>query len=440
MFLGFAKHISLVLLLLIDQLARGAVGSVTAEEYRVKDLDEFYVGCYWTLRVHNGICNAAGNCFEAKIVAATLQDQFFDFYESSSTSAPPIEQVQWLLQVPDVELQTNFHLCPGLILTALVFDATLRLPIDGLAAASVRFKQAEHLLATLPDDVLDVAFKMFPLQLAIDRFIAEEAALPASPREASASFVVTRCRNSLDWLRNVTIPATAQLHVYEKCNASLELGEAAELETRFASVTEHAYVLDNVDGVMTGECAGYLQFIVDYYDSLPDFVFLLHDDAYRHLKIPFLKVLTRALVTSPDSLKLDMVHLNYVRVASLNTPCMRQVFQDVFHEELPGRLATYCCGQFLVTREAIHRRPKAFYEDLLLRLRRNWDQVCSLGDMPCYVLEFLWQKVWRNSTQLPLRSQDASLPLFARHDHFQGGFMPGDFSLWFSRNSAWTGV
>jgi hypothetical protein len=168
----------------------------------------------------------------------------------------------------------------------------------------------------------------------------------------------------------------------------------------------------------------------------------LHDDAYKHLKIPFLKILGTALSQGHFSPQVDFLHLNFFRVVGLNTRCMRQVYQDVFNEELrsDARLSTYCCGQFLVHRDAIRRRPREFYEDLLARLRRNWDNVCTLTDKPCYILEFLWQKVWRDQPILPERTRDHSLPIFARHDHNPHGFLPSNYSIWLSGQSAWPGL
>jgi hypothetical protein len=416
--------------------------SLTPEEYRRKDFSEFYVGCYWTLRMKNGFCDQSGQCVQADIQAADLQERFFAFYENAGP--PPIEATQWLLSVGDSELFETSNICPGLVLTAIVFDATLRLPIDGEAAALSKFHRAESLRTSLDEVTLDTAYRMFPLHLAYDRF-QNDLAKYRSVLSTPSTYVITRCRNSLDWLRNITIPANAHLHVYEKCNNPIANDEVDFINSAFSIFTDHQYTLDTQDGLMTGECAGYLQYIVDFYHELPDYVVFLHDDAFRHLKIPFLKILGKALANGGLNLSfsgltaspVDLIHLNYYRVASLNTPCMRKVYENVFNETLSARLSTYCCGQFLVHKTAIRRRSKEFYINLLLRLRSNWDNVCSLGNMPCYVLEFLWQKIWRDTPMLVNRINDVTLPIFARHDF--PDVAKEDYSLWFASQSSWKG-
>jgi hypothetical protein len=245
--------------------------TLSPEEYDKTEFPEFYEGCFWTLRVRNALCDHAGRCHQAELLAAEMQEQFFNFY--TADESPPIDTPQWLLSVPNSDLWEIFDMCPGLVLTALLFDATLRLPVEGAEAAYVRFSQVETLMRGMKSYALETAFRMFPLELAINRFSRD--LLELHTRKASAApvvqthYVVTRCRNALSWLQYLTVPAAASLHVYEKCDTAIESREVEFINRAFTNFTEHTYALDKTDGYMTGECSGYLQYIIDFYDELP---------------------------------------------------------------------------------------------------------------------------------------------------------------------------
>lgn len=152
------------------------------------------------------------------------------------------------------------------------------------------------------------------------------------------------------------------------------------------------------------ECPGFLSFIIEHYDSLPDLMILLHGYPFDHnaLILEHLRGLFEANreFGLPD---LSYVHLNpniYTRCYHNNatTALSRALGLD---DELlrdwpapgPGMPTSYPCyhgkfsnAQFIVSRAAVHRRPLSFYR-LALKL--------SVDQEDCIQLEWLWHAIFR---------------------------------------------
>ena len=424
-----------VILLLLSTASAG-VDRPTADYFRSLPKTEFYVGCYWNLRLRHNVCNHNG-CFDAEILAHDMQTKLNDFFNENGP--PPIEEVQWLLAGGDSEILETFQLCPGLIAAALILQAELVLFTDGHELSYLYFTKYEKMENLLSQDQKDIMYAMFPIEQAKIRYfdLINKATDLMKRVNVTHDFVITRCRNNLDWFRNITVPLNSRLFVYEKCEA--DLTEIIYLTSVFSQVIQIPYLLDDSDGLMTGECSGYLQHILTTFDDLADFTVFLHDDAPRHLQIPYMqtigKSMKRGLYQAP------FLHLNHERYAEMYTPCLANTFEVIFGEKLTSRLGTYCCGQFVVSRESIHSRDIAFYNRLMSSLRKGWFGFCGTGNTPCYVLEFLWQKVFTDKEVLPLRRNDATLTSFLRYDHGRITRLPSqlDLSLWQSSQSSWNG-
>lgn len=151
------------------------------------------------------------------------------------------------------------------------------------------------------------------------------------------------------------------------------------------------------------EASKYLQYIVDHYDDMPeDVVFVQAGRQDWHDPLPKDVSLSRwnwgaaaesgglaSLPTAAPCLVEDSVELPLQQIVSgsqevqrQNPNCvngvkehmpkqmatLKQVWANVFQDELgplPQRWLTHCCAQFEVTRSAVHRHRKAFYESLL---------------------------------------------------------------------------
>ena len=117
------------------------------------------------------------------------------------------------------------------------------------------------------------------------------------------------------------------------------------------------------------ESSAYLQFIVDNYDKLPDYMAFIHGhETAWHQARPIL-----------DAIRLGRWR-DHKEYYSLNTRCtndwdmndpdfgghsarfVREMWDELFKDLLgpkPTRLSSACCAQFITTREAIRRIPLA---------------------------------------------------------------------------------
>ncbi|KAF4659128.1 hypothetical protein FOL46_006708 [Perkinsus olseni] len=128
----------------------------------------------------------------------------------------------------------------------------------------------------------------------------------------------------------------------------------------------------------------------------------------------------------------------------MRTDCLSRAHQRIFGDELKTDefLSSYCCGQFVVSRKSIMKRSIDSYNNMNNIIRTGWNGTgCEIGNMPCYIAEFLWQKVFTGLSSLPLRASDNSLPLFLRYDHGRSTRLPSslDFSLYHMSQSSWRG-
>ena len=116
---------------------------------------------------------------------------------------------------------------------------------------------------------------------------------------------------------------------------------------------------------MSGECTAYLAYILERYsqNDWPDYVAFLHDDAPRHIRPAFLNIAMQAI--QRRTYDVGFLHLTHERYAATITPCFRTVYKMVFSEELGNRLlSSYCCSNFLVSKNRILGQTEEFYQRL----------------------------------------------------------------------------
>uniref|UniRef100_A0A7S2VFW7 Uncharacterized protein n=1 Tax=Zooxanthella nutricula TaxID=1333877 RepID=A0A7S2VFW7_9DINO len=90
-----------------------------------------------------------------------------------------------------------------------------------------------------------------------------------------------------------------------------------------------------------------------------------------------------------------------------------------------GPLSTYCCSQFAVSRDRILSRPREDYlrmlqlvdgsiPDMCIRIGPAFEQYKGARLSHCYFFEFMWHVVFGEGEDLPLRADDARLPVAFR--------------------------
>merc|ERR1719436_239897 len=161
---------------------------------------------------------------------------------------------------------------------------------------------------------------------------------------------------------------------------------------------------------MTGECTAYATHIIRalHANILADYTIFMHDDAPRHIRLSLLSLTLRGMRSG--AYDVPFLHLSHERYPSFKTRCLRDVYQRVFGEELTGTLGTYCCAHFVVQRSRIEARGATFFERLLGLVgnapyaQKNGGQ-CNVGSKPCYVMEFMWHRIFGEEDELPPRSE-----------------------------------
>jgi hypothetical protein len=197
--------------------------------------------------------------------------------------------------------------------------------------------------------------------------------------------IVARHREDLAWLRRV--PRTVRLQVYDKSGAPPAPGHRA---------------LPNVGR----EAHTYLHHLVEHYDALPDLLVCVQGHPFDHA--PDLHKRLRALAEGRERVEAfrwlgflvdedDATGSRLFQRWSKNpehTPLdMRGFWRAVFGDgACPERFVFFGGGQFIVARETIRRRPRAFYArardvaagfpDAAHGFERCWDAVFGVDGLP----------------------------------------------------------
>eukprot|EP00929_Paragymnodinium_shiwhaense_P034389 TRINITY_DN18723_c0_g1_i2.p1 TRINITY_DN18723_c0_g1~~TRINITY_DN18723_c0_g1_i2.p1 ORF type:complete len:560 (-),score=102.75 TRINITY_DN18723_c0_g1_i2:2-1681(-) len=392
--------------------------------------EEFFQGCLWTWRQKLSMC-LGGNCGEAELMAHDLQRRLQRWYDDRS-NAPPLEDISWLVFGTNKEQRRELMTdCPGLIVTALFFAAESAAFANadlahGLAAEAESYV---YYLEQTSSAQLAMAFDMFPVQQAYAgqhhaRQRLEDEATKARASQLTLDVVISRCGSSLQWLWDMELPPRSRIYVYDKC----EKGEA-EFQQQVAGlegmVEELVWMpLSEPRGeehLMLAECTAYLAHVVKGLAEgrTADYTLFVHDDGPRHVRVSYLNLALRGMLAG--TYDVPFLHLVHERYPSFRTPCLEKVYREIFQEDLPGKLSTYCCGHFIVSKERISQRGQHFYERLKSVIERasysQWGGgSCRTGRKPCYVIEFLWHKIFGEEDELPLRSEQPSLPMALRYE------------------------
>ena len=162
------------------------------------------------------------------------------------------------------------------------------------------------------------------------------------------------------------------------------------------------------------EAAGYLSYILDHYDALPQFSLFIHAGRYQWHNDLF-------LANKPDDQLLTLQNLRLAAIDAkgyVNMRCKHhpgcpvalnlrgpnkeksqswvpnadfvQVYTELFNvsrDDAPDHLASACCAQFAVSRQRVLERPKEDYEHML-----RWTQETDL--LNDYAIGWMFEKIW----------------------------------------------
>jgi hypothetical protein len=147
------------------------------------------------------------------------------------------------------------------------------------------------------------------------------------------------------------------------------------------------------------EAHAFVRFVVDEYESLPDVVALVHDDAATQL--PPLHLLLSCLRLEPGLPFTPLMPLFVDRPVFGERP-LRELLRpllDAFPALLlwpdPPRWALYCCGYFAVGRDWIRRIPRSFWRHALQFIESaESDRTTGPGPDGSYRIGHLFEHSW----------------------------------------------
>lgn len=165
-----------------------------------------------------------------------------------------------------------------------------------------------------------------------------------------------------------------------------------------------------------------------------DYTLFVHGDGVKHwpqFKHGYLNLILASLAVG--RLTASFLHLSTPRLVAVRTPCQDHVFEYVMARKREGLLSTYCCAQFLISRETLEAIPPARIErlnqivdgsipDLCERIGPSYESYAGERLAYCYSLEFMWHSILTpdgNTTHAgreeePLRSENPQIPFFLR--------------------------
>eukprot|EP00927_Polykrikos_kofoidii_P020054 TRINITY_DN19451_c0_g1_i1.p1 TRINITY_DN19451_c0_g1~~TRINITY_DN19451_c0_g1_i1.p1 ORF type:complete len:522 (-),score=77.59 TRINITY_DN19451_c0_g1_i1:231-1796(-) len=355
------------------------------------------------------------------------------------TSSPPLSKAFKVVSLPEEMQKDILGECPAMI-AALYY-------LTAIASAHTHPTQAKAQAATakdLADSVANVLVKGWDLDglAALYRQTRHNVTrLQDASRAPGGStilaVVISRCRESVDWLSTLPLPERATLHVCEKCG---DLADVSAFKHRFTTV--ESISLPN----QAMESLGYAAFLARHRDDAADYtVFLQADPMHHMIHGRYLSVVLHSIAIG--TYDVPFLHLNRLRFLNGGSICLQETLEFV-ENAIAGNLmsgneskveatspiraspseyavfGSYCCSQFVVSRQRLQMRSASFYAKIesLLRGEPPQPMLCRQDDRHdarpriaiSALFEHLWHYVFGEGYDLPLREFDERLPLFLR--------------------------
>lgn len=140
------------------------------------------------------------------------------------------------------------------------------------------------------------------------------------------------------------------------------------------------------------EASGFLRYIVDHYEALPDRVAFIHGhrNAHHTFKMDIVPFLRAANWSFADYVPINLdMYQRLTREKSREFALVQDLWPKLFAEvapEPPKELFTWCCAQFITSRHAIRRMSKAHWQRLY-----EWILADELGSWTTSrVMEHAW--------------------------------------------------
>ncbi|CAK0793021.1 unnamed protein product [Prorocentrum cordatum] len=378
-------------------------------------------------------------CFDHTLSAAHFQLRVQRYYGEGRR--PPLREAFYVATLPLAYQRELLFGCPGLVVFAYLLLAEARLFTHPPVEAAELFSRALSLLE-MPEIAGPHMHNLqhsWPLQAAMDRYNSTaQRSRDAAQSPMSLDIVIPHCGEDASWLADRAaiemLPRHTRVFLYEKCGMSkqaiLHFAMLTELLQGQATVIQKQ--LDDAVDPRTGlpsrrdECTAYLTHVVEHYDDpwLADVTLFLHGDPSDHTPMGLLNVLLRGLALGTLR-SVEFLHLGAPRMVHTSNLCQEGIFEMAMRRKPRLPLSTYCCAQFAVARARLRARPREEYERMLrivdgtvadgcTRIGPAYERYEGQRLSHCYFFEFMWHVVFGEPEDLPLRADDAGLPVVFR--------------------------
>jgi hypothetical protein len=150
------------------------------------------------------------------------------------------------------------------------------------------------------------------------------------------------------------------------------------------------------------EVSSYLLYIVQYYDTLPQFTLFLHGHYEDWHQLYDVTYILRTIDLTKKYQSVNNYHVNDRNVTSNRYMTQLQsLWAELFQDELgdmPAMFREKCCAQFVVHRDRIRLRSKAFYQRLYAYVVSDRQDDAQAVDgyhgSMSYVVEYVWHYIF----------------------------------------------
>jgi hypothetical protein len=150
------------------------------------------------------------------------------------------------------------------------------------------------------------------------------------------------------------------------------------------------------------EVSSYLLYMVQYYDILPQFTLFLHghyDDWHQLYDVSYI---LRTVDRTKEYQSVNNYLVNDRNVTSNRYMTqLQRLWAELFQDELgdmPAMFREKCCAQFVVHRDRIRLRSRAFYQRLYAYVVADAQDDAQAGDgyhdSMSYVVEYVWHYIF----------------------------------------------
>eukprot|EP00397_Hematodinium_sp_SG-2012_P044404 GEMP01049590.1.p1 GENE.GEMP01049590.1~~GEMP01049590.1.p1 ORF type:complete len:411 (+),score=88.06 GEMP01049590.1:216-1448(+) len=343
--------------------------------------NELANSCYFTYRMAFILCDPQQTTEEASaqmkrgechkdyfLTASHFQHHVNMMY--SAGHPPPLEEIYWILSLPQDFQQGTWKECPGIMIVAYLAAAEAGVTLFGPQATFVKeyYMMTAQMVHTMK--YKDIVFKSWPIEKAFASFqrrisATEELMFSLIDRNSTYATIVLcheGAEDIFDWISTFSaLPPRSKvlirtpLHCQDPASAQYVFCESVPMCTPFGLPWDSDFVV----------------FLPSKLDKRPKELFDLVFESLRHM-----------------TYDVSFLHLGFERVIPVLTPCQADIYERIMHAS-PRMLSTYR-GSHMVIRG---------------NMTAPLEWVCPEG-----YGDGLWGPLFLGSSVVPLHADDHSLP------------------------------